>query len=138
MMLIPSYVAPSDIEGVGVFAAEDIKAGEIIWRLDTTFDRLIDSVHLTTLPPHMQEFMTRYAYPLHNDPLTLVLEVDNGRFMNHSAHPNTDFSEITVGYAKRDIAKGEEFVCNYSEFDPSHELLPSMIPNLMNDDYMHL
>ena len=33
MMLVPTYVAPSRIEGVGVFAADDIAAGSLIWRL---------------------------------------------------------------------------------------------------------
>ena len=48
--------------------------------------------------------------------------------MNHSKNPNSDFKEIVVGYATRDIQKGEEILCDYSEFDPSHELLPSLLP----------
>jgi len=128
MMLIRSFVAPSGIEGVGVFAAENIKKGSVIWKLDTKFDRLVTPGQIKEFPPHMQEFMARYAYPLHDKPDTLVLEADNGRFMNHSNNPNSDFKEIVVGYAARDILKGEEILCDYSEFDPSHELLPSLLP----------
>ena len=135
MMLIRSFVAPSGIEGVGVFAAENIKKGDVIWKLDTKFDRLVDTDQMKEFPPHMQEFMTRYAYPLHDQPKTLVLEADNGRFMNHSHSPNSDFKEIVVGYATRDIAEGEEILCDYSEFDPSHELLPSLLPLMTKKEY---
>ncbi|TIS47846.1 MAG: SET domain-containing protein-lysine N-methyltransferase, partial [Mesorhizobium sp.] len=41
MLLIRTYVAQSAIEGVGVFAAEPIRKGASIWRLDPDFDRLI-------------------------------------------------------------------------------------------------
>lgn len=127
MMLIRTYVAPSGVEGVGVFAAEPVKEGTLIWRLDDTFDRLLHTNQIETYPPHMQEFFLRYAYPLHDNPEILVLEADNGRFMNHAVRPNTNFSAITKGYAARDIAMGEELLCDYGEFDPSHILLPSLI-----------
>ena len=47
----------------------------------------------------------------------VVLELDNGRFMNHSLKPNTDFTRPDVGYAIADIHPGEELTCNYFEFD---------------------
>lgn len=126
MMLKRTFVAVSDIEGVGVFAAEPIKAGDLIWTLDTEFDRLVDQSKLDDYPEHMREFFTRYAYPFHKVPNLLVLEVDNGRFMNHSTAPNTRFDEITLGYATRDINIGEELLCDYGEFDPSYELVPNL------------
>jgi hypothetical protein len=33
-----------------------------------------------------------------------------GHSMNHSANPNTDFTEFGLGYAICDIAAGEDFV----------------------------
>ena len=75
----------------------------------------------------MQEFLTKYAYPAHDQPDMLVIEIDNGRFMNHTLEPNTDYTRVVEGYATRDIAAGEELVCNYSEFDPEFALLPSMV-----------
>ena len=42
-----------------------------------------------------------------------MLEMDNGRFMNHWANRNTDFTDPVVGWAIRDIAEGEEITCNY-------------------------
>lgn len=127
MMLVPTFVAASDVEGVGVFAEKKIKSGSLIWRFDASFDRLVPTSWAETEPKMMREFLKRYAYPAHSDPDMLVIEIDNGRFMNHSAAPNTDFKEVIRGYALRDIQKGEELTCNYSEFDPGFELLPSFI-----------
>lgn len=53
-----------------------------------------------------------------------VLEFDNGRFMNHSPAPNTDFRDPETGWAVRDIAAGEEITCDYGEFDPGFVLQP--------------
>jgi uncharacterized protein len=125
MLLVNTYVAPSPIEGVGVFAAQPIAAGTRIWRLEPAFDRLIRREELLTMAPMMQAFVDRYAYPLLSDPEVLIVELDNGRFMNHDPlDPNTRFDDPDAGFALRDIAAGEEITCNYAEFDPGFEILP--------------
>lgn len=116
MLLVSTYVAASEIEGVGVFAAAPIKKGTMIWRLEPDFDRLMPAGAYDALPEAMQELLDRYAYPSPDRPGYLVYEVDNGRFMNHSDTPNTDFSTHGGGWAARDIAAGEELTCNYQEF----------------------
>lgn len=133
MMLVPTYVAASDVEGVGVFAAEPIERGALIWRYEPDFDRLVPAAWLHEQSPMMQDFLRKYAYPAHDRPEMLVIEIDNGRFMNHTNEPNTDFTKITEGYALRDIAAGEELLCNYAEFDPDFALLPSMVAAFAND-----
>jgi len=127
MMLVTTYVAPSPIEGVGVFAAEDIEAGARIWELAAGLDRLIRRDEVATLPPPLQAFVERYSYPYPHDPEQLIVELDNGRFMNHSEHPNTRFDDPDAGYALRAIRAGEELTCNYAEFDPSFEMLPGRL-----------
>lgn len=127
MMLVSTYVAGSDVEGVGVFAAEPIAAGTLIWRYEPDFDRLVPASWLEDQSQMMQDFLRKYAYPAHDRPDMLVIEIDNGRFMNHTNEPNTDFTKIVEGYALRDIAAGEELLCNYSEFDPEFALLPSLV-----------
>lgn len=124
MMLVPTYVAPSPIEGVGVFAAEPIPAGTLIWELAPGLDRLIRRDEVKGLPPVLQAFVERYSYPYPHDPEQLIVELDNGRFMNHSDRPNTVFSDPDGGYTLRDIEAGEELTCNYAEFDPGFEILP--------------
>jgi SET domain-containing protein len=129
-MLLPTYVAPSKIEGIGVFTSVPIEPGTTIWRFDPAFDRILSRAVLETAPEHLQEFLERYAYPLPGSDDELVLEVDNGRFMNHSASPNTDFTEVSAGYALRNIAADEELTCNYEEFEPGFVLLPSAAASL--------
>ena len=124
MMLVPTYVAHSEIEGVGVFAADAIRAGTLIWQLEPRLDRLIPAAEVPNLPPVLQAFVERYSYPYPHDRSKLIVEVDNGRFMNHSAAPNTVFSDPDTGFTLRDIAPGEELTCNYAEFDPAFEILP--------------
>jgi len=129
VLLVRTYVAPSALEGVGVFAAEPIAAGTVIWRLDPDWDRVAPRERYLAAPPVLREFLDRYAYPSPDRPGFLVYEVDNGRFMNHSPDPNTDFSHPDRGTARRDIAPGEEITCDYGEFFEGFELLPSAAPS---------
>ncbi len=127
MLLVPTYVRPSQVEGVGVFAMEEIAAGTLIWRFDDRFDRLIHRRELAEQPDSTRQFIERYAYPYWHDADLLVVELDNGRFMNHSDKPNTDFVDPDAGYTLRTIAADEELFCNYSEFDPGFAMLPGRV-----------
>jgi SET domain-containing protein len=127
MLLIDTFVGPSPIEGVGVFAAEPIKAGQIIYRFEPGFDRLIRQDELALLPDPIKRFIDRYTYPHPAEAGVVVLDADNGRHMNHSESPNTDFRDAVIGRAIRDIAPGEEITCNYAEFEPGFTMLASMV-----------
>ncbi|MBB5517820.1 SET domain-containing protein [Amphiplicatus metriothermophilus] len=126
MLLVSTYVAPSAVEGVGVFAAEPIKKGTVIWRFEPEFDRLIPMDKYLSAPPYLKDLLDRYAYPSPDRPGFIVYEVDNGRFMNHSETPNTDFSDFGGARAIRDIEAGEELTCNYGDFFKDFELLPNL------------
>lgn len=127
MMLVQTFLSSSDIEGIGVYAAQPIKAGDKIWRTDARFDIILTQEDIDNLPAHMRDFVARYSYPHLKKPGIWILESDNGRFMNHSETPNTDFTGAEEAYALKDIAAGEEITCNYFEFDPSFEgWFPSM------------
>lgn len=121
MLLIPTYVAPSAIEGVGVFAAEPIAAGARIWLLDPKLDRLVHKDEISSLPPAMQALAARYGYPSGDDPDLIILELDHGCYMNHSLAPNSRFDTPDGGYAIRDIDAGEEITCDYGDFMPGFE-----------------
>ena len=124
MLLVPTYVAPSMIEGVGVFAAEPIAKGTLIWRLDPALDRLIRCDEMPALPPLFHRFIERYGYPYPYNAGVLIVELDNGRFMNDADIPNTRFDDPDAGFTRRDIAANEELTCNYAEFDPGFRMLP--------------
>jgi SET domain-containing protein len=49
MILVPTYVGPSEIEGVGVFAAAPIPKGTQIWLLDEAFDRVLTEEEIEAL-----------------------------------------------------------------------------------------
>jgi SET domain-containing protein len=124
MMIVPTYVAPSAIEGVGLFAAAPIPAGTVIWVIEEKLDLLVTEEELAGLPELQRQFIERYGYRHMTRPGVFVLEFDNGRFMNHAERPNTEFTDPHRGWAIRDIAEGEELTCDYGEFDPSYEMLP--------------
>jgi hypothetical protein len=96
----------------------------LIWELAPGLDRLIGKDALAGLPPVLQEFAERYGYPSPRDPDVLIVELDNGRFMNHQAAPKPRFDDPDAGYTLRAIRAGEELTCNYAEFDPTFKLLP--------------
>lgn len=124
MFLIVTYIARSDIEGVGVFAAQSVARGAVISRFNPDFDRLIPTKDYLSAPPYLKALLDRYAFPHPKAPEFIVYEVDNSRFMNHSLAPNTDYSDFAAGVALRDIAAGEELTCDYNAFFRQFELLP--------------
>lgn len=124
MMLVPNYVAPSRIEGVGIFAAADIQPGTAIWRYQPAFDRIFTPDEIAALDDVQRAYVERYGYSHMEDRSLTVVETDNGRFMNHSTHPNTDFTRPDVGYAISFIPAGTEILCDYGEFEADFAILP--------------
>ena len=123
MMLVKTYLGQSSIHGVGLFAAEPIAAGTVIWRYDERFDRRFTKAEREALPEPARSFMVTYSYPQSLGSDVYNLDGDHSRFMNHSETPNTEFIVDTI--AVRDIAVGEELVCDYRTFHPEHPLLRS-------------
>lgn len=121
MLLVKTYVAPSSIHGLGLFAAEPIRKGTRIWAFDPVFDRFITREEFEKLPPAAQQFLRIYAYPWPKDGDTLLFSADNGHFSNHSDDANT-YEEEPYAYAARDIAVGEEITSNYRRLGiPFHD-----------------
>lgn len=116
MLTIKNYVAEAGNKGVGVFAGEDVKKGQTIWVFDINFSRSYNDGDVQKMPEHQQEFVKKYSYTDHKNPSIWILDLDNGRFMNHDENPNSDYDLIT-GWATRDIKKGEEITCDYRVFD---------------------
>ena len=124
MLLVPNYVGPSAIEGVGVFAAAPIRSGTVIWSFDDRFDHVLSAADVAVLEEEQRNFVERYGYQHTTRPGLIILELDNGRFMNHADDPNTEFTDPAIGWTIRDIAEGEEITCNYAEFEPGYAMLP--------------
>ena len=121
MLFVKTYVDKSRINGagVGLFAGQDIKKGEVVWDFTEGFDLRFGKDKISEIEkilPNMGEFIERYGYMERNGGEGfIVLSFDNARFINHSPNPNLDDKRDKT-YALRDIKKGAELLCNYSHF----------------------
>jgi SET domain-containing protein len=122
MLLIRAYLAPSSVDGIGLFAAEPIAKGTIIWTFDSRIDRLFSLEEKECLPEPLRTFLRIYSYPRYPGASEFILDGDHARFMNHSKMPNTcNIGSNTT--AAINISVGEELLCDYDEFYPGHGLL---------------
>lgn len=116
MLQILSFVAQSDIHGLGVFANQDIKKGQIIWRFEPPFDRTFSKIeflaHLERLPSRSQLHIVKMTYLRENK---IYLLQDHSTYINHSEYtPNVELIDTQTEVAVRDIGRGEELLENYS------------------------
>ncbi len=123
MLLVKTRALASAIEGVGLFAAEPIQKGAMVWRFEPGIDLVVPEERIATLPEAARAFFKRYAFPCPFFPGGLLLGFDNTRFVNHSLTPNLDNTGPDT-IALRDIAEGEEMTTDYAELEPAYELEP--------------
>jgi SET domain-containing protein len=119
MLLVKTYLDTSRIHGIGLFAAERIPEGTVIWRLAPAVDLVFDEDVLDALSPAARDQLRKYSY---TDVVLRrrVLCCDDARFFNHSDAPNClDHPSADGGttVAMRDIEAGEELTCDYRAFD---------------------
>ena len=116
MYVVGVYIGRSVIEGVGVFAAQDIPAGAIVSRFVPGFDLDFDPAILDSdeFAPAAREFLLNHSY-LHAGRLWMPGDLD--MYTNHSFAPNVGFrAGDHVFYALRAIREGEEITNDYREF----------------------
>lgn len=116
MYVVDVYIGRSAIEGVGVFAGADIKAGTVVSRFVPEFDLSFDPSILESeeFAEAAREFLLNHSY-LHKGRLWMPGDLD--MYTNHSFDANVGFREADhVFYALRDIRKGEEITNDYRTF----------------------
>jgi SET domain-containing protein len=115
MFLIPTYLAPSAIHGMGVFTPVAIPKGTRIWEYNPSVDWKITKQEMALIPePHQARLRT---YCFLDDHGLYVLCGDNARFMNHVDNPNCDDSGKHFTMTRNDIQAHEELTCDYRTFD---------------------
>lgn len=138
MLTVNTYLAPSPVHGIGLFAAEDIPTGAVVWKfnrhIDKTFSKKVflamcqgvDQCSLRHLLNSSYRRGGRYFY------LT-----DNARFINHSERcDNIVFSDDYTEIATRDIMAHEELLENYLHaYDTSDFFFQEMVNP---DPYVYL
>ena len=109
----PIYFAPSDIHGMGVFAAEPIEEGAVIEICPII---LFPKAQLAAV---RQTILDDYYFDWGDDGEWYAFALGNGSLYNHSFTPNADygmdFENKTIDiYCLRPIAAGEEVCINYN------------------------
>lgn len=118
MLIVHTTLKYSEIHGLGCFAAQDIKKGEVVWKLDTEFDLIFKVKDLQLHPAPFVQFLKMYSYrPIDSAEDVLILCCDHARHMNHSTEPNLLEGVDGSNIAARDIKAGEELTCDYTLFD---------------------
>lgn len=112
MLLIRTTVAPSPIQGVGLFAAEDVASGTPIWEFAPGLDLVIPLAQLPDFPAAFRAYLESHAYLSPEFPDAYVLSCDHAKFMNHSETPNTAL-DGRITRARGPIRAGEEITCDY-------------------------
>lgn len=121
MLTVKTYLSPSKIEGLGLFAGEDIKKDDVTWKYTPGFDLEYSQEELEKMPEMLQDYIKTYA-ALSMVSNKYILGSDDVKFTNHSPDPNLESVQIEgerekIARAKKDIRKGEEMTIDYRGFD---------------------
>jgi SET domain-containing protein len=126
MLLVKTRIGFSQINGLGLFAAEFIPKGTPVWKMVRWFDLILTKEQMDKLSDPAREQFLRCG---HLDMYTgeYVLCADEARYLNHSETPNIRCSDSSDGnedldVAIRDIEEGEEITINYKEYDANWPL----------------
>ncbi|HIH24518.1 TPA: SET domain-containing protein [Candidatus Woesearchaeota archaeon] len=121
MLLVNTKVLPSNIHGMGLFADEFIPKGTVIWKFTPGFDLKFTKEQIAGFPEQVREYLHVYSW-LSKKSGAYCFSSDNGKYFNHSEHPNSlsayyeDEDEV-VTRAIKDIQCGDEITDDYSTFE---------------------
>ena len=113
MFLIDTYLDKSKIQGVGVFAKENIKKGQLIKEVRPDFEIEFNKDNLPKMPLALAKFINTHAYERELGSKILVMGIDNEKYLNHSKNPSVNDN----GIALKDIKIGDEITVDYKDFD---------------------
>ena len=113
MFLIDTYLDKSKIQGVGVFAKENIKKGQLIKEVRPDFEIEFNKDNLPKMPLALAKFINTHAYERELGSKILVMGIDNEKYLNHSNNPSVNDN----GIALKDIKIGDEITVDYKDFD---------------------
>ncbi|MBK1735241.1 hypothetical protein CKO15_08070 [Halorhodospira abdelmalekii] len=114
MLRVRTKLEFSELHGIGVFALEPIKKGQLVIRHHPDFDFVFYDADMEKLPVAMREAIEYYGYRYERGGF-FIYNVDNERFLNHSESPNLRPGR-RVMFAARDIEPDEELTVDYRTF----------------------
>jgi SET domain-containing protein len=129
MMLVKTRTGPSRLHGTGLFAAEPVRAGTVVWRFHLDTDREYTREEVEALPePERSRILSLVHSYISASSGRYIVNLDDGKFFNHSSRSNvvdSDVEECCV--AVRDIAEGEELTIDYRKFPEEDPLNFSVV-----------
>jgi|SRR3989344_8774889 len=125
MLLVKTKTGPSAIHGTGLFAAEFVPKGALVWKFSKDVDEAYSPEEARELPePKRSTILGLHFAYISTQTGRYVLSGDDAKFMNHSFTPTVasvfeDGVEEELGVAARDIKAGDELTVDYRDFgDP--------------------
>jgi uncharacterized protein len=120
MLMVDTEVKKSAIHGNGLFAAQDIPEGTVVWEYNAKVDLQLPLKFLKWLSQDVLNFINTYGS---QEGDVISISMDDSRYMNHSREPNLKTGPGCESmYSSRAIKRGEELLCDYREFDdPSRD-----------------
>ncbi len=119
MIHIAYKVKASQTHGVGLFADQPIKAGDLIYTPSPLLDVDLDEVQFKSLTPEEKKEVQYYGY-YNKKTRKWHVAFDAVRILNHGGGEDSNVTqdEDMVMTANRDISEGEELLQDYTEIYP--------------------
>ena len=126
-MGVSSYLSPkvrkgreSAIAGRGLFAEQDLEAGEVV---AVKGGHILDRAAVEALPEELFQTEIQIADGLHLAATTPQERDAVMLFLNHSCEPNVGFAGNIVLVTMTDVAAGDELTVDYAMFDIIGEIM---------------
>ena len=123
MLVVKTKVKPSSIDGLGLYAEEEIRYGEIVEIVETDFSyKVFTQEQVDKFDELKRQYEHDYTFKIGNN---YYATIDLAKFMNHSDTPNLFWKETInearpneIGYffAVNDIKVGDELTVDYNMF----------------------
>lgn len=115
MLTVRTYLAPSRVHGIGLYAAERIPAQSVVWKFNPFIDKIFcEKVFIKMCrggDRYSLQHLLNSTYRRNNKYFYLT---DNARFINHNEQGfNIAFSDDYTEVSVRDIQADEELLENY-------------------------
>ena len=118
MIHIKYTLDKSQLHGIGLFTAEDLKKGQLVYTSSPLLDVNITQEQFDSLSPQEKEEIRWWGFEVRGEG-TWHVDFDVTKFINHSYDPtitqDTDHKDAYL-ITTRDIKAGEELTQNYLEF----------------------
>ena len=115
MFHVKVKIMPSKINGLGLFADEDIPKDSKVYSINESLDLEIPIEKFNKISENEQQTIKHYGY-FNNKKNVWYLSFDDIRFCNHSLNGNITLKENNL-ISTKDIKKDEEITQNYKEFE---------------------